>query len=223
MTSSRSRATVTRRAIVVGAGGHGRVVADLARRCGLELMGYVDSDRARIGNVDSLGTRVAFTLDDLIGTSSTQRADLKSVQLLLGIGDNSARWGVFESIEHLCHEALAHPDATVAESARLGTGSVVLARAVINADVVIGKAVIVNSAAVIEHDCVLSDAVHVSPGAILAGGVRLGHQAWIGAGAVVLPGVTVGERAVVGAGAVVLNNVPDGCTVAGVPARVLQE
>ncbi len=115
-----------------------------------------------------------------------------------------------------------HPAATVAESADVGAGTVVFARAVINPLARIGRHAVINTAAVVEHHCEIEDFAVVSPSVTLCGGVRLGRGAFIGAGAVVITDLRVGAGSVVGAGAVVVRNVPENVTVVGNPARVLE-
>lgn len=117
-------------------------------------------------------------------------------------------------------EAIAHPDASIDESARLGAGTQLLAQAVVAAGAVLGVACIVNHKASVDHECILGDGVHIAPGATLCGLVKVGDRAFVGAGAVVLPRLSIGADAVVGAGAVVTRDVPAGAVVAGNPARI---
>jgi UDP-perosamine 4-acetyltransferase len=194
--------------LVWGAGGHGRVVADLARALGHEVAGYTDADpsRADIAETDML---------------AWLEADGGRV-LALGVGDNTIRLARARALPAARLPALAHPAAVLGSGIDRGAGSVVLAGAVLNTGASLGMAVIVNTAAVIEHDVEVGDGAHVSPGAVVAGGASVGVLAWVGANATVLPGVRVGEGAIVGAGAVVVASVPPGVTVAGVPARRLR-
>lgn len=205
--------TVTQVA-VFGAGGHGRVVAEIARALGIAVELFID-DAAKPGQVVS-GLAVV-TLEEFLG-----RMDRPDVAL--GVGGNSSRQVVMQRLleAKVRLSTVTHPSAVVSPTASLGEGSVVMANAVINADARCGRGVIVNSGAVVEHDCELGDFAHVSPNAALAGGVRVGAFAHVGIGASVLPLVRIGERAVVGGGACVVRDVPDGMTVVGVPARVLR-
>jgi sugar O-acyltransferase (sialic acid O-acetyltransferase NeuD family) len=200
---------------VYGAGGHGKVVADVARCAGLAVELFVDDveelDGATVAGIPVM-TWAGFV---------AQRRQLRA--FALGVGDNAARERCARRLADagLSLPPLVHPRAAVAASARLGAGTVVMAGACVNPDAVLGPGCIVNTGAVIEHDCVLGAFVHVSPSAALGGGVRLGARAHVGLGAVVLPLVTVGADVRVGAGAVVRAPVPDGQTVVGVPARLL--
>lgn len=209
---------------IVGAGGHAKVIADLARACGLRPIGAVELRPDPLGRVaEPGGTRVRASQADLLAHVERHGAlpdDGEAV--VVAVGDNRARLQVHRALASAPRPALVHPAAIVSPSAAIGGGTVVLAGAVINADARLGEAVIVNSRAVVEHDCRLGDGVHVSPGAVLCGGVDVDEGAWIGAGSTVIPRVRVGAGAIVGAGAVILRDVPPGATVIGNPGRVLR-
>jgi sugar O-acyltransferase (sialic acid O-acetyltransferase NeuD family) len=200
--------------VVWGASGHGKVIADLARRAGYEVVGFLDDDPRKAAR-DFFGAPVLGARDMLASLD-------EGLAVALGIGDNAHRAAALRAARAggRTLPTLIHPGAVVSETASLGEGTVVCAGAVINADARIGEGCIVNTAAVIEHDCRLAAFVHVSPGAVLAGAVTIGDAAHVGAGAVVLPGLTVGAGAIVGGGAVVTRDVPAAATVMGVPARV---
>lgn len=210
------------RFLVWGAGGHGRVVADVVRAAGGTVSGFVDRDAARVGHPAALGAPPVLLaeagLADALASAAAERG---WDALALGIGDNRARLRAFERAAGGAWPALVHPSAVRSPSARMGEGTVVMPLAVLNADARVGRAAIVNTGALVEHDCVVGDGAHLSPGSVLAGGARVDEGAWIGAGAVVLPGVRVGAWAVVGAGAVVRRDVAAEAVVAGVPARLL--
>lgn len=199
--------------VVYGAGGHGRVVADVALAQGLEVLGFIDDQKAPGTEMD--GLRVLGGRDELVASGH---------RVALGIGDNEAREriAVWLDARGVPLVTVIHPSAVISRWASVGAGTVVFPGAVINTGAAIGRGAIVNTGAVIEHDCVLGDFAHISPNATLAGGVRVGCSAHVGAGACVLPGRTIGDRAIVGAGAVVNRDVPANTVVAGVPARVLR-
>mgnify|MGYP002398344309 CR=1 FL=1 len=146
------------------------------------------------------------------------------LEFVAAIGDNRTRRRIVRELEAAGARfaRLIHPAAIVSPRARIGPGTVVMARAVVQADAAIGAHAIVNTGAIVEHDCAVGDGAHVAPGAILTGGARADEGAFIGAGAVVLPGRAVGAWAIAGAGAVVTRDVPPGCTAAGVPAAVIR-
>ncbi|HEX6038651.1 acetyltransferase [Longimicrobium sp.] len=210
------------RFLVWGAGGHGRVVADMVRAAGGTVVGFVDRDAARPGRVAAPGAPpVLLTEEEVLRALAADAAGRGWDALAAGIGDNRARLRAFERAAGGAWPAVAHPTAVRSPSARVGEGTVVMPLAVLNADARVGRAAIVNTGAVVEHDCEVGDGAHLSPGCVLAGGARVGEGAWIAAGAVVLPGVCVGPWAVVGAGAVVRRDVAADTVVAGVPARLL--
>lgn len=190
---------------IYGVGGHGKVIADILRRCGYTLAGWID-DRT---------IPEAFSWEDFCSAHPKG-------SIALGIGDNDARERIFQKVSAAGYHlpALIHPSAVVSDSATIAEGSVIMALAIINADAAIGIGCIINSGAVVEHDCVLEDYVHISPNAALAGGVRIQHHSHIGIGASVTQNVTIGAWSVVGAGSAVLHNVPDNSLAAGVPATI---
>ncbi|MCC6557994.1 MAG: acetyltransferase [Polyangiaceae bacterium] len=207
-----------RRLLVYGAGGHGRVVADIGRALGLDLVGFLDDDDARDRGLVAGAPVISWA------RFARERESFGDVAIALGIGDNAARARSMERVLALGVPVatLAHTRAVVAPSARLGAGTVVMAAAVVNPDADVGRGVIVNTGAIVEHDVVLGDFVHISPNAALGGAVRVGAQAHVGLGAAVIPCIHIGERARVGAGAAVVRDVPPDITVAGVPARPLR-
>jgi sugar O-acyltransferase (sialic acid O-acetyltransferase NeuD family) len=215
--------TAAERLLIWGAGGHGKVVADLIRACGHELLGFVDSDGTKLGTVVEPGGGVVVATEEdflaRLGAGDDLPDDADAV--VVAVGRNDLRSHQLAALQARLARALCHPAATVSPSAVVERGSVVFAGAVINADARVGTGCIVNSGAIVEHDSVLETAVHVSPGAVLSGSVRVEAEAWIGAGAVVIEGITVGARTTVGAGAVVVRDLPPDVIAVGVPARPL--
>jgi UDP-perosamine 4-acetyltransferase len=201
------------RVVILGAGGHGRVVLEALRGSKVRgLAGFADP-KAR-GTVD--GLRV------LGGDEVLER--LPRARLVNGVGaasETGARRRLYERLRARGRRFLAvvAPSAFVARTARLGEGCQVLTGAVVHPGATVGENAVVNTAAVIEHDATVGAHAFVGPAAVLCGAAAVGEGAFIGAGAVLLPGVSVGARAVVGAGAVVTRRVPAGKTVTGVPAR----
>jgi sugar O-acyltransferase (sialic acid O-acetyltransferase NeuD family) len=208
--------------LIWGAGGHGKVVAEIARMSGHQVEGFVDRDPARLGRLaDPGGGRVVLTESDFLSRVQGEGELAGATAMGLGIGDNARRHACLELTGELALPVLVHPSAVISPSVQLGRGTVIIALAGINAAAVLGAGVIVNTSAVVGHDCVLGDASHISGGAVLAGGVRVGARSWVGAGAVVIGGVVIGSDVIVGAGAVVIRDVPDGSTVVGNPARII--
>lgn len=197
--------------VVVGAGGHGKVVADVLLQAGERVLGFLDD--ARAAGTLVLGLPILGPVTWL----ATHRA-----KVALGVGDNIARQRVAGTCERLGAPLIAavHPRAAVAPSATIEPGVAIMALAVVNPDAVIGRGAIINTGAVIEHDCAVGAFAHVSPNATLGGECRVGALAQVGIGATMLPRTAVGARSVVGGGALVARDLPDDVVARGVPARV---
>jgi sugar O-acyltransferase (sialic acid O-acetyltransferase NeuD family) len=200
--------------IIVGAGGHARVVMDGLLREGFDpaALAFADDDVALHGRL-MLGRPVVGAVSEVVGVGS---------RFHVAVGANRVREALYRRL--LSAGAIpfrvTHPSACVSQHAAIGEASFVAAGAVVAPAATIGIGAIVNHACVVDHDCVVDDFVHVAPGATLAGGVIVRRCALVGAGANVLPGLEIGESAMVGAGAVVTADVPAGAIVVGVPARV---
>ena len=201
--------------LIWGAGGHGKVVLDVARDTKrFECIAFLDDGRAGVG--------LNFCECAVIG-GPEQLPQNRHGSFVIAIGQNQTRARCFNVAlgEGLNPETLVHRTAVVAPSASIGRGTVVMPGVIVNAGAVIGENCILNTGSIVEHDCRIADHTHLSPRAVLGGAVTVGAYAHIGIGATVLPCVAVGEGSVVGAGAVVLKNVPVDRTVAGVPAKIL--
>lgn len=194
--------------ILIGAGGHARVVKACLKT-------------ERIGLIDSASS-AGSSLDGLPVLGGDEVLVARSEPAHVAIGDNARRRVVVERAGPRAWHSIVSPHALVIGAVEIGEGAFVGARAVVQPGARIGRHAIVNTAAVVEHDCVIGDFAHVAPGAVLTGAVIVGEGTLIGAGAVVTPGVTIGRDAVVGAGAVVVRDVPDGVTVLGNPARPVE-
>ncbi len=199
--------------VVCGAGGHGKVVADMLVTAGARVLGFAD-DRRAVGE-KVLGLPVVGPLASL---------EPGGIGIALGVGDNAARERVAAELVARGHRLVTaiHPSAVVSRFATIEEGAVLMALAVVNPDARIGRGAIVNTGAVVEHDCVVGPFAHVSPNGTLAGGCHLGELAHLGAGASMIPLTRVGDRSIVGGGAVVIRDLPADVVAAGVPARVLR-
>lgn len=204
---------------LIGASGHGKVLADVAVCDGrFRVCGFFDDSSAksglRIGGIPILGTTRSLAAH-LRG---------KRALVIVAIGSNRVRGQKADDAvrQGATLGTLVHPGAIVASDVRLGEGTVVMAGAVVNSGACVGRNVIINTGATVDHDCSLGDNVHISPGANLAGSVRVGHETHVGIGAVVIQDIQIGARCVIGAGAVVIRDVPAGATVVGNPAHPLK-
>lgn len=204
------------RLVLLGAGGHARVVLDAARLAGWTIDGLIDRD-ASGREID--GARVLG--DDMALGKLRKRGATHAVVAVGSVRPGALRAELFARLVSAGLEpaVIVHPSATISGSASVGRGSVVLAGAIINPGAVVGRNVIVNTGAVVEHDSVVGDDVHLSPRSVLGGNVTVEAGAHVGIGAVVIQGLTIGAGALVAAGATVVDNVPPGTTVLGVPAR----
>lgn len=203
------------RVLLVGAGGHASVCAEILEQTGHEMIGCLSRDGATAARLD-----VPVVGDDGELESRIAGTD---VWVFVAIGDNRARMAIVDRVRRVGGRLATaiSPHAVVSPRATVGNGSVVMPGAVVNAGARLGIGVIVNTNAGVDHDCELADGVHVGPGVALAGSVRIGRGTLLGVGSAVLPGVQIGERVTVGAGAVVISSVESFNTVAGVPARVI--
>lgn len=209
-----STAVLDAATVVLGAGGHGKVVLAALMALGVPVPLVLDDDPARHG-----GALLGVTIDGPI-----RRLDeLGHRRAVMGIGPNRTRRRIAAelsaAIPDLSWPTVVHPTAWVHPSARLGPGTVVMAGAVIQPGAVVGAHAIVNTAASIDHDCLVGAYVHLAPGVRLAGEVTVGDGAFVGIGAVAVPGAEIGEWSVIGAGAAVVRDIPAGATAVGVPAR----
>lgn len=202
-----------RKLIIIGAGGHAKVVIATAQAAGVAVVGLYDDDPAMSGHV-VLGIPVLGTCRDI----DASRVD----GVVLAIGSNTLRRRLALEFAELPWMTLTHPAATVHETARLAPGSVVFAGAVVQPEAELGGHVIVNTGASVDHDCRIGDFVHIAPGARLAGNVRVGEGSLVGIGSCIAPNTAVGDWSVIGAGGAVTDDIPDGVLAAGVPARVLK-
>jgi len=203
--------------VVIGAGGHAKVVIELIRAQGrYDVVGCTDREPKlpEVVGAPILGS------DDVL-------PDLYAKGIrhcFVALGDNALRRKVAARAMSFGFELInaISPKAIVSPTARLGRGVAIMAGAVINADATLGDLVIVNTRAAIDHDCQIGEAAHVAPGASLAGGVCIGPLAFVGAGATIIPGVNVGESTVIGAGATVVSNLGPNIVAVGVPAKPLR-
>jgi len=203
--------------LIYGAGGHGKLVADVMLARNQLLEGFVDDNPSNSGPT-VLGLNV-FTAEWL-----WQQPDQRDISIVLGVGNNRARKAIAERCRSAGMEILTviHPTAVVASSAQIGSGTAIMAGVVVNPEAKIGAGVILNSGAIVEHDVVLGDYSHVSTNVAMGGNSKLGDYSMLGVGAAVKPGARVGTGSIIGAGSVVAQDIPDEVVAVGVPARVIR-
>ncbi len=206
--------------VIIGAGGHGRVVLDiLMRDRRVDVVGFLDSNTALHGRRMD-GVLVLGDLDDL-----PRLRDRGITQAVIAIGDNGIRRHFADRAESLGVHLInaIHPSANLAHNVTLGRNVVIAAGALVCAHCQIGDSVILNTGCIVDHESMIGTAAHVCPGARIAGRVAIQAGAFVGIGATVLQGLRIGCEAIVGGGAVVIHDVEPMSTVVGVPARPLHE
>lgn len=192
--------------VVIGAGGHGKVIADIIKKSGDIFAGFLDD-----GDISG---------DMLLGKVEECRK-YSDKWFIIAIGNNEVRAKMAESYPELKYYTAIHPSAAIGENCCIGDGSCVMANAVINPSAIVGKHCIVNTNSTVEHDCALEDFVHISPGAILCGTVIVGNKTHIGAGAVVRNNLKITSGCTIGIGAAVVNDITETGIYVGVPAKKL--
>ncbi|GLX78787.1 acetyltransferase [Thalassotalea insulae] len=203
--------------LIIGAGGHGRVIADCAEasRQYCEIA-FLD---------DSYPEREQNLAWPIIEKSSTWKSFKDEYSFALAIGNNQARLALYRALDeanvHLPN--IIHPAAIISSHSELGKGNVVFANAVINPGSKIGNACIINTSASVDHDCQLADAVHISPGAHLAGSVKVGQCSWFGVSSSSVQAICIADNTQIGAGAAVTKDTEANGLYVGVPARRIKD
>jgi len=206
--------------LVFGAGGHAKVVIDIARKAGFFVVGVVDE--AQAAGSEFCGASVLGRTAEIVRICQ----EIQCSAGVVAIGNNMLRANVVQNILDVYPQfqfvTLVHPSAVLGENVLIGEGSVIMAGAIVNPAANIGRHIIVNTKASVDHDAQIGDFTSIAPGATLGGNVGVGEHTAIGLGANVIHGVTIGKHTVVGAGALVNKALPDFVVAFGVPARVVR-
>lgn len=200
--------TILNRLVIIGASGHGKVIADIAVKCGYQDIVFLDDN-------EKVKECAGFPVIGKVSDAMTMNDDK-----IVAIGNAEIREIIQNKLSNLV--TLIHPNAVVSRRVEIGEGTVIMAGAVINSDVIIGKGCIINTGASVDHDCKIGDFVHVSVGAHVAGTASIGRNTWVGAGATVSNNVSICGHCMIGAGAVVVNDVVNSGTYVGVPVRKIK-
>ena len=190
-----------------GASGHAKVVKDIAKLAYVDVPCLID-DNPEVNVLD--GLKVVHSSDELS-------------PLIVTIGDCQSRRKIVEKMGMREYMTVIHPKAVLADSVKLGLGTVVMAGVVMNPCATVGNHCIINTGAAIDHDCEIHDFVHIAPHCTLCGGVEVGEGTWVGAGTTVIQGIRIGKDCFIGAGSVVVKDIPDGCLCYGNPAKVIKK
>jgi len=197
--------------VIIGASGHGRVIADIIRCSGDIVDGFLDD-----GNVcEFSGQTILGRVADAVRLSQQNQ----NMKFVIGIGKNETRASIVSDLGDLPYYIAIHPSAVIAAGSVIGEGSVVMPNSVVNTGSEIGRHCIINTAATVDHDCELLDFVHLSPGVHLSGTVQIGNRTWLGVGSVANNNVSICDGCTIGAGAVVVHDISEPGIYVGVPAR----
>lgn len=196
------------RLIIIGASGHGKVVADIAVLNGYKEIVFLDDN-------EEIKTCARFPV-----VGKTNEASKMDGDLFIAVGNGKVRRHLMYMNSNSHFPILVHPDAVVAKDTTIGDGTVIMAGTVVNPGVKIGRGCIINTCASVDHDCEVGDYVHIAVGSHLSGTVKVGNETWIGAGATVSNNVNICGGCMIGAGAVVTKNIEEKGTYIGVPAKM---
>lgn len=201
-----------KRIVLVGASGHGKVSAEIAKLNGYGDIIFLDDnlDVKRCSNYNVVGS-----------TSDFYQFINDDTEFFVSIGNHEIRKQIQEKIENAggTIKTLIHPQATISEDVSFGAGTVVMAGAVINPGTKIGKGTIINTSSSVDHDCTIGDWCHVAVGSHICGTVSVGVGCWIGAGSIVSNNISVCDEVFTGAGAIVVHDIQEPGTYVGVPAK----
>lgn len=168
---------MNKKVIIIGAGGHAKVIGEIIQSSGDELIGYLDDNQ--------VGENIIGTIADI------NKFHGQDIEFIIGIGNNEIRNKIYQEYTQLNYYTATHPSAIISPSAKIGAGTVVMANAVISSNSTVGENCIVNTATIIEHDCIIEDGVHLSYRVTIGAGSKIGKEAYIDMGAIVARGVTL--------------------------------
>ncbi|MBQ9254231.1 MAG: acetyltransferase [Bacteroidales bacterium] len=197
----------TDKVYLYGASGHAKVVRDIVKLSYIDVQCLID-DNPEVNELD--GLTVVHSAEGLS-------------PIIVTIGDCLMRRKIVEKLGDREYMTVVHPKAILADSVKLGMGTVVMAGALLNPYTVVGDHCIINTGASLDHDVKIGDFVHIAPHCTVCGGSEVGGGTWLGAGSTVIQGVKIGMDCYIGAGSVVVKDIPDGCLCYGNPARVIKQ
>lgn len=205
---------MNKKIVIIGAGGHAKVIADIIEKSSDIVYGFLD-DNKEVGEKIIKNYKVLGKVSECMFLQS----DNKDLYFIIAIGNNYIRRSIYER-NNLNYYTAIHPNSTIGMEVKIGEGTVVMANTCINSNTVIGKNCIINTGAIIEHDNVIGDYVHISPNATLCGTVKIEDFTHIGAGSIIKNNINITTTCTVGAGAVVIKDILEQGTYIGVPAKI---
>lgn len=203
---------MNKKVVIIGAGGHAKVIADIVRGNRDIVVGFLD---------DAFTEERELYYSRVIGKVSDYKCYTCECCFIIAIGNSTVREKIAKELECEWYTAI-HPNAVVSESVKIGQGSAVMANAVINADATVGEHTIVNTGSVVEHDCSIGDYSHICPRSVVCGATSIGKHVWIGTGSTVINVISICDNVTVGAGGVVVRNISEAGLYVGVPARKIK-
>lgn len=197
----------TNKVYLYGASGHAKVVLDIVSKAYYEVPFLIDDNP----NIKTLsGIPVHCSAQDVS-------------PVIVTVGDCKIRRKIVKELGNREYLTVVHPQAIIADSVKLGFGTVVMAGTILNPYATIGDHCIINTGASIDHDCKIHNFVHIAPHCTLCGEVEVGEGTWVGAGTTVIQGIHIGEDCFIGAGSVVVKDIPDGCLCYGNPCKIIKK
>ncbi len=196
----------TDKVYLYGASGHAKVVIDIAKQAYIDVPCLIDDNPV---------------LNELAGLPVVHSADSLS-PIIVTIGDCQIRRKIVEKLGEREYVTLVHPKVVLADSVKLGVGTVVMAGSILNPNASVGNHCIINTGATLDHDVKVGDFVHIAPHTTLCGEVEVGEGTWVGAGTTIIQGIHIGKNCFIGAGSVVVKDIPDGVLCYGNPCRVIK-
>ncbi len=208
---------MVRPVIIIGSGGHAKVLIAALLILRREIIGVLEADRDKHGGFLS---KIPIIGDD----ESVKNYKPKEIELVNGIGSVGLpykRMEIYQKFKKMGYRfaGVVHPSSIVMGDVQLDEGVQIMAGAIIQPGCRIGDNVIINTGAILDHDCIIGEHTHIAPGAVLSGSVHIGAASHVGTSATIIQGIKIGKNALIGAGSVVINNISTGSKAVGVPAR----
>lgn len=206
-----------KKVIIIGAGGHAKVIADIIKASGDEIIGFLD-DNKKIKN------KIIFDDKKVLGLLTENEINqYKDMYFIIGIGNNKIRKKISKRLKDIKWYTAIHPNAIIGSNVSIGEGSVIMPGTVINTCTNIGKHCIINTCSSLDHDNIINNFVHISPGAHLAGDVQIGEGTWICAGVTIINNIKIEKNNIIGAGATVVKDIEEkNNTYVGVPIKKIK-
>lgn len=203
-----------KKVVIIGAGGHAKVIADIILKSGDKVIGFLD-DNQKIGT-QVLDYKVIGNINDIANIN-------KNYYYVIGIGDSKSRYEIYNKYRNIKYYTAVHPSAVIAKDVIIGTGTVIMANAVINNCTCIGDFCIINTACVIEHNSIIGNFVHISPTSTLSGTVKVCDFVHIGTGTKVKNNININKKCIIGVGSVIIKDIDEEGIYVGVPAKKIKE